>query len=326
MAPSTLLLITLLFLSMVVSLIYRHDMRAARTRLRGRSSLLASPFGDIEYAIAGHGAIDVLVVHGAAGGWDQGELIAAAVLDERFRWIAPSRFGYLRSGCQPGASADHQAHAFAFLLDHLHIDRVAVVAMSAGGPSALLFALLYPQRVSSLTLLSCGVVASPSDEQAAADRKGEALARSCRSDLRFWLTTRLFRKSLLRLMGIGPADVLTRGLDELRWIDRVLADMQPASLRFRGVTFDHEARLPGKRIAAIEAPTLIVHARDDALQLYRNAVFAAVNIPHARLLSFETGGHMVVATERTTVRAAVEQHILTHCAEVHGETEHPSAA
>lgn len=48
MAPSTLLLITLLSLAMVVLLIYAHDMRAARKRLVGRSSLLASPFGDIE--------------------------------------------------------------------------------------------------------------------------------------------------------------------------------------------------------------------------------------------------------------------------------------
>jgi 2-hydroxy-6-oxonona-2,4-dienedioate hydrolase len=326
MAPSTLLLLTLLFLAVVVSLIYRQDMHAARQRLLGRSSLLPSPYGDIEYAVAGHGTVEVLVVHGAAGGWDQGELIAAAVLDERFRWIAPSRFGYLRSGCPPGASADDQAHAFAFLLDHLHVDRVAVVAMSAGGASALLFALLYPQRVSSLTLLSCGVTASSTEEQEAADRQGKALARICRTDLGFWLTTRLFRKSLLRLMGIDAADVLTHGFDELPWIDRVLAEMHPASLRSRGVALDHEARLPGRRIAAIEAPTLIVHAKDDALQLYHNALFAAANIPHARLLSFDTGGHLIVAAKRSSIRAAVEQHIVSHCTEVHGATEHPSAA
>lgn len=326
MPHATLLISTLLSLMAVVFLIYRGEMRRARRRLLGRSSLLPSPYGDIEYAVAGHGTIDVLVVHGAAGGWDQGELIAAAVLDERFRWIAPSRFGYLRSGCPPEASADDQAHAFAFLLDHLHIDRVAVVAMSAGGPSALLFAVHYPQRVSSLTLLSCGVAPSSSEEQVAADRRGKALARICRSDLAFWLTTRLFRKSLRRLMGIAPADVLTHGVDELQWIDRVVAEMQPASLRARGVALDHEARLPGRRISAIEAPTMIVHAKDDALQLYRNAVFALVLIPHARLLSFDTGGHLVLATKRATVRVAVEQHILGHCAEARGETEHPSAA
>lgn len=326
MTPSLLFLLTLLAIAGMVWLIYRRDTRAARAQLRNRSSVLPSPYGDLEYSEGGSGA-NVLIVHGAAGGWDQGALIAEAVLDQsRFHWIAPSRFGYLRSGCLAGASVDDQAHAYAFLLDHLGIGKVAVVAMSAGGPSALLFSVLYPQRVSSLTLISCGVAPSSSDEQARADRRGAALARIFRSDPGFWLATRLFRKSLLRLMGVHPADVLTHGFRELQWIDRVLASMHPASLRARGVAFDHQAQLPGRRITAIEAPTLIVHAKDDTLQLYRNATFAAVHIPQTRLLSFETGGHLVVATERQTIRGAVEQHILDHSREVSRAAQHPPAA
>lgn len=326
MTPTTLLLGTLLSVAAMVWLIYRGEMRAVRVRLRNRTSVLPSPYGDLEYAEGGSGA-DVLIVHGAAGGWDQGALIAEAVLDDtRFHWIAPSRFGYLRSGCLAGASVDDQAHAYAFLLDHLGIGKVAVVAMSAGGPSALLFSVLYPQRVSSLTLISCGIAPSSSDEQARADRRGAALARIFRSDPGFWLATRLFRKSLLRLMGVRAADVLTHSLRELQWIDRVLATMHPASLRARGVAFDHQARLPGRRITAIEAPALIVHAKDDLLQLYHNALFAAAHIPRAALLSFETGGHMVVAAERKAIRAAVEQHILTHSREVARATRHSTAA
>lgn len=326
MTPYALLLLTSLSIAAMVWLIYRGEMRAARARLRNRSIVLPSPYGDLEYAEGGAGA-DVLIVHGAAGGWDQGALIAEAVLDgSRFHWIAPSRFGYLRSGCLAGASVDDQAHAYAFLLDHLGIDKVAVVAMSAGGASALLFAVLYPQRVSSLTLISCGVAPSSSDEQARAHRRGAALATIFRSDPGFWLATRLFRKSLLRLMGIHAADVLTHGFRELQWIDRVLAAMHPASLRSRGVAFDHQAPLPGKRITAIEAPTLIVHARDDALQLLDNAVFAVMQIPRARLMTFGAGGHMVVATENRAIRAAVEQHILTHAREVARAAQHRSAA
>jgi predicted alpha/beta-fold hydrolase len=60
------------------------------------------------------------------------------------------------------------------------------------------------------------------------------------------------------------------------------------------------------------APTLIVHAKDDPLQLYRNGIFAAVNIPRAQLLSFDTGGHMVIAIERAKIRPAIESHILAH--------------
>jgi len=326
MTPYALLLLTLLSIAAVVWLIYRGEMRAARARLLNRSSILQSPYGDLEYAEGGAGA-DVLIVHGAAGGWDQGALIAEAVLDSsRFHWIAPSRFGYLRSGCLAGASVEDQARAYAFLLDHLGIDTVAVVAMSAGGASALLFSVLYPQRVSSLTLISCGVAPSTSEEQARADRKGAALVRICRSDFSCWLATRLFRKPLLRLMGVHAADVLTHGFQELQWIDRVLAAMHPASLRARGVAFDHQAPLPGKRIAAIEAPTLIVHAKDDSLQLFDNAAFAVVHIPKARLMSFGTGGHMAVATERTAIRAAVEPHILAHSREVARAARHQPAA
>ena len=300
--PSTLLFTALLALAAITWLIYRRDMRMARERLRRRSRLQRSPYGNIEYAEGGSGA-KVLIVHAAAGGWDQGELIAEAVLDERFHWIAPSRFGYLRSDCPANASVEDQAHAYAHLLDHMGIDKVAVVAMSAGGPSALVFTLLHPERVSSLTLISCGVAAASSDEQAKADRKGRMLVHIFKSDFSLWLMTRLFRGSLLRLMGAHGEDL---------WLDRVIDAMHPASLRTAGVAFDNRAELPGERIKTIGAPTLIVHAKDDTLQLYRNGIFAAVNIPHAQLLSFDTGGHMVVATERAKIRPAIESHILAH--------------
>lgn len=68
--------------------------------------------------------------------------------------------------------------------------------------------------------------------------------------------------------------------------------------------------MPGDRIAAISTATLIIHARDDGLQLYHNAEFAAATIPDAKLLSFESGGHFLIGTERSAIRAAVADHIL----------------
>jgi pimeloyl-ACP methyl ester carboxylesterase len=85
------------------------------------------------------------------------------VLDDTFHWIAPSRFGYLRSTFHAGAGHEEQARVYAWLLDHLGIARVAVIGLSAGGPSALFFAALYPDRVSSLTLLSAGVTPVATD-------------------------------------------------------------------------------------------------------------------------------------------------------------------
>ena len=119
--------------------LYRRDMATAHERVRGHSQLISSPHGDIEFSTGGSGP-PVLVVHGSGGGFDQGELMVRAVLGDQVHWIAPSRFGYLRSTFREGATFDAQADAYAYLLDHLGIDRAAVVALSHGGPSALLFA------------------------------------------------------------------------------------------------------------------------------------------------------------------------------------------
>ena len=143
------------------------------------------------------------MIHGSGGGFDQGELVARAVLDERFRWVAPSRFGYLRSTFRKGATFDEQAHAYACLLDHLDVERAAVVALSHGGASALLFAALHPERVSSLTLISCGVASSDAPDQAQANRRGDLLATIFRHDPLYWAISRMLKRQLMALMGAG---------------------------------------------------------------------------------------------------------------------------
>jgi pimeloyl-ACP methyl ester carboxylesterase len=76
------------------------------------------------------------------------------------------------------------------------------------------------------------------------------------------------------------------------------------------VTFDNRAAMPNQRIAAVRAPTLILHARDDTLQLFRNAEFAAAVIPGSRLVSFERGGHLLLAVEQARIRALVAEHLV----------------
>lgn len=294
---------------------FRSSMATARERVRGKSVVIPSSYGDIEYSEGGAGPA-VLVIHGSGGGFDQGELIVQSVLDDHFHWIAPSRFGYLRSTFHNGATFDDQAHAYAALLDQLGIERVAVVALSHGGPSALLFAVLHPERVSSLTLISCGVASAASDEQAQADTKGNTLVSVYKEDYRYWLITRLFRKQFLHLIGVDDTVIASLSAGQRVLIDRVIDEMNPVSLRAAGVAFDNQATLPGERIAAIRAPTLILHAKDDTLQLYHNAEFAAATIPEARLLSFERGGHFVMVTEQEAARTAVQGHILDNMAEL----------
>jgi 2-hydroxy-6-oxonona-2,4-dienedioate hydrolase len=306
--------IGLILAVLLVCAAYFWDMNRSYERISGKSTVIPSPFGDIEFTEGGSGP-DVLVIHGSGGGYDQGELLARAVVGDQFHWITPSRFGYLRSTFHEGATFDDQAHAYAYLLDQMGIKKVAVVALSHGGPSALLFAVLYPERVSSLTLVSCGVASSVAEDQVQANQKGDMLTTIYKYDPLYWAVTKLFRSQFLELMGANDAVIagLTPGQREL--VDQIVDYMNPVSLRSAGVSFDNKAKMPGERIAAVKAPTLIFHAIDDTLQLYHNAQFAASTIPGARLVSFQRGGHLLLAVEEPTIQKQAQKHILDHISE-----------
>lgn len=291
--------------------LYFRDMGAAYRRIAGQSEMLPVGDGAVDFTHGGSGP-PVLVIHGSGGGFDQGALIAGALLGDGFHWIAPSRFGYLRSSVPAGASFDAQANVYVKLLDHLGISRVAVVALSHGGPSALLLALLHPQRVSSLTLVSCGVASSSEAAQAGANRKGDALTTIFSHDPLYWAVSSFLRRPLVTLMG-ASADVLAQlAPDRRRLVDQLIDEMNPVAPRSAGVAFDNRAALPNERIGGIRAPTLILHARDDTLQLFRHAEFAAATIPGARLLSFERGGHLLLAVELDRLRAEVQAFVRAH--------------
>jgi len=298
----------------LVSAVYFWDMNRADERINGKSTVIASPYGDIELTEGGSGP-DVMVIHGSGGGYDQGELLARAVLGDQFHCITPSRFGYLRSTFHEGATFDDQAHAYAYLLDQLGIKKVAVVALSHGGPSALLFAVLYPQRVSSLTLISCGVAYSVAEDQVQANQKGDMLTTIYKYDPLYWSITKLFKRQFMELMGANDAVIAGLNPGQRELVDQIIDYMNPVSLRSAGVAFDNKATMPNERIAAIRAPTLIFHATDDTLQLYHNAQFAASTIPGARLVSFQRGGHLLMSVEQSTIRTVMQKHILDHISE-----------
>lgn len=303
------LLVTIFIVLIVLVWVkYQRDIRVEYERVQGKSSIVSTHYGDVEYTEGGVGP-NVLVIHGGGGGYDQGEILARTVLSEEFRWIIPSRFGYLRSSLPEGATYDDQAHAYAMLLDHLHVEKVAVVALSAGGPSAELFALLYPERVSSLTLISAGAANVSEPEGKQGDKQGKMISSIMQKDFSYWITVKLFKKQFMQLMGANKEVIASLSPQQIEVMEQFIDYMNPAALRKSGANFDHYALLPNERLAGIRTPTLVIHAKDDTLQPYQNAVFSSSTIPGARLLSFEKGGHFVVAIEESIVRGEVYKHI-----------------
>ena len=125
--------------------------------LETHSTVVQTARGPVEYAAIGTG-YPALFLHGTPGGYDQVYFATRLAIErgqpQLLRVIAPSRPGYLRTPLDVGATPEQQADAFKNLLDALHVDKVVVFGGSGGGPSALRFALQYPERCTALVLVS----------------------------------------------------------------------------------------------------------------------------------------------------------------------------
>jgi pimeloyl-ACP methyl ester carboxylesterase len=132
---------------------FRRETADVSGRLHAGSRVVDTRSGPVEVAVRGRGEKPVLMIHGAGGGYDQA-LYFSGFLDDSYRQIAVSRFGYLRTPLPADASPEAQAEAHAALLDALDIPKAIIVGMSTGGPSALHFAHRYPERCTALILIS----------------------------------------------------------------------------------------------------------------------------------------------------------------------------
>ncbi|QIW78667.1 alpha/beta fold hydrolase [Bacillus tequilensis] len=106
----------------------------------------------LEYSVTGKGA-PILVMHGGHSNCYE-EFGYTALIEQGYSIITPSRPGYGRTSKEIGKSLANACRFYAKLIDHLQIDKVHVIAISAGGPSGICFASHYPERVHTLTLQS----------------------------------------------------------------------------------------------------------------------------------------------------------------------------
>jgi pimeloyl-ACP methyl ester carboxylesterase len=271
---------------------YRQDLRAARERVATGRRVVETDLGPLEYGLAGQGP-PVLVIHGAGGGYDQGVLLGEFILGEAFTTIAPSRFGYLGTPIPEEPSLAAQSDAFAYLLDALEVDEATVVAISAGGPPALEFALRYPERTSALVMTSA--ISLAGDPAVDDERRTEIINRIVGSDLVYWLAIQVARQPLLSLLGVSPQVQARLTPAEKAYADRILEAMLPMSARMPGILLDQSRVLPlDYPIEQIEAPTLVIHARDDALVDFANGQHTAETIPGAEFVALEDGGHFLL--------------------------------
>lgn len=276
---------------------YRKDIRAASQRITADSQIIDSAEGPIEFAESGDGPA-VLLVHGAGGGFDQGLDLGRAFVGDNYRVVAPSRFGYLGTPLPTDASAEAQADAHLLLLDALELDRVAVIGVSAGAPSAMQLCLKHPERCSALVLV---VPMAWAPQRAAAGAPSPffetVLNTIAASDFLFWTATKVARMTLLKtILGTPEQNYWSATKDERRSVDLMLRSILPISRRVAGIWNDSvvSSNLTRYQLEDIRVPALVISATDDLYGTHDSSLYTAEQIHDGRFIAFATGGHLLI--------------------------------
>ena len=237
-------------------------------------------YGTMTYVDKGAGDV-ILSIHGISGGYDQGfDTVADKVSD--YRIIAPSRFGYLGSDMPDNPTPKEQVKAFVELLDVLEIEKVYLLATSAGGTVAIRFALDYPERTKGLILYSS---AAPFVEKPGKYSEYQGPPSFLCNNFGMWLLRPFFKP----IMGMDSSTIYS---------------MLPVSERREGMINDVTITNPDMarkfddyQIEDIKIHSLIFQAKDDLMSKYEYIEQSVHRFPSCTFIVFETGGHLMTGND-----------------------------
>lgn len=283
---------------------FHQDLKIAEKRVESQKKIIDTRLGIIVFGTQGNGS-PVLVIHGAGGGFDQA-LHTAQIFGDGFQWIAPSRFGYLGTPLPQDASPAAQADAHAALLDALEIDRIPIIGVSAGGTSALQFALRHPDRCTGLVMISA--VSKAMIDVASNPEVMKKLANSALAcEWLIWLGLQAAIKNIVPPIGVPKRIIQSLDTQDTEWMHTLLEHVLPIRPRRAGLVNDYVQimQLDIFPLGQTKTPTLVIHAKDDSMVSNRQGRFTAKNIPNARFVELPSGGHWLLG-QREQVRAEVE--------------------
>lgn len=115
------------------------------------------------------------------------------------------------------------------------------------------------------------------------------------TDFVFWSMVRLSPKGLLAALGVPLAVQKQLSREEVAELDAFLESMVPMGARRNGQNLEqHMSEYDAEQIKNIQAPALILHARDDTLVSFEQGEFTARNVPGAQFIPMEKGGHLAL--------------------------------
>jgi pimeloyl-ACP methyl ester carboxylesterase len=245
--------------------------------------------GPIEYRLEGSGPI-VMVLNG--GHCSRETRISHEKLTEHgFSVLTPSRPGYDSTPSEVGKSAQAAADALAALLDTLQIATVAVIGISAAGPTALAFVQQYPGRVRKLILESA---VTTDWDQRTKRRSRIGFGRAAKITWAIMhgmlkLFPMMIIKALMHDLTVLDVNMALKRMspDDLAFVKRMLHTSQAST----GFLNDIEHKVDN--LATITKPVLVMYSPNDGTVSPKNARRIANEIATSELYEVPSDTHLI---------------------------------
>lgn len=270
---------------------YKKRAQERFAKYKAMAKIADTSYGKMSYIDEGTGEV-ILICHGICGGYDQAYDTLAKV-EHNYRILAPSRFGYPGSDMPENATIEMQVETFKELLDQLGIDKTYVLGTSAGGTTAIKFALKYPERTKGLILYCSGYPALEAPKKEITYAGPPAIM--C-NDFLMWLVSPLFKP----LMGMDP---------------KTLNEILPMKPRKDGIVFDAKVSntvminaYKKYDLRNLERPVLIIHAKDDKMADFKKVEPWIGKIKDCTFVALDSGGHLMQGND-IKIDTALEQFI-----------------
>ncbi|SFA95306.1 Pimeloyl-ACP methyl ester carboxylesterase [Lentibacillus halodurans] len=253
----------------------------------------------IEYSIIrGSGAQAIFVMHGGHSNCYE-EFGYEPLVRNGFTIITPSRAGYSRTSSEIGESLSMACDHYAKILDYLNIEKVHLLAVSAGGSSGICFAACFPERVKTLILQSAVTKQwlTPKDKEYKA---AHILFRPSIEKFIWKLIATLnnrfpnftFKHMVPSFTKLSYEEVKSQMHEEDVDAIKRMNNRQRSGSGFI-MDLQQTGTLSSEELQRIKCPTLLMHSRHDGSVPLEHAEYAQQHIQNSELCVLDTWGHLI---------------------------------